>query len=40
MLPFVAEAMEDGDEEIETEVRRWVRIIEEILGESLDSMLQ
>ncbi len=40
MLPFISEAMEDDDEQVETEVRRWVRRIEEILGESLDSMLQ
>ena len=40
MLPFISEAMEDDDEEVETEVRRWVRIIEGIMGESLDAMLQ
>lgn len=40
MLPFIAEALEDGDEEVEAEVRAWVRGIEEILGESLDPMLQ
>ena len=40
MLPFISEAMEDDDEEVEMEVRRWVRNIEAILGESLDTMLQ
>ncbi|KAL9105227.1 MAG: hypothetical protein Q9187_008756, partial [Circinaria calcarea] len=40
MLPFIAEALEDGDEEVEAEVRAWVRGIEGILGESLDPMLQ
>lgn len=40
MLPFIAEAMEDDDEGVEREVRKWVRIIEEILGESISSMLQ
>ena len=40
MLPFISEAMEDDDEEVEAEVRKWVRIIEDILGESLDPMLQ
>ena len=39
MLPFIAEALEDGDEDVETEVRKWVRGIEEVLGESLDPML-
>ena len=39
MLPLIAEALEDGDEEVEAEVRGWVRGIEEILGESLDAML-
>ena len=40
MLPFISEAMEDDDEGVEAEVRKWVRAIEEILGESLDGMLQ
>ena len=40
MLPSISEAMEDDDEAVEAEVRRWVRGIEEILGESLDDMLQ
>ena len=40
MLPFIAEALEDGDEEVEAEVRAWVKGIEGILGESLDPMLQ
>jgi U3 small nucleolar RNA-associated protein 10 len=40
MLPFISNAMDDDDEGVEAEVRRWVRGIEETLGESLDSMLQ
>jgi U3 small nucleolar RNA-associated protein 10 len=40
MLPFISEAMEDDDDQVETETRRWVGQIEEILGESLDPMLQ
>lgn len=40
MLPFISEAMEDDDEVVEREVQRWVVEIEEILGESLNPMLQ
>jgi U3 small nucleolar RNA-associated protein 10 len=40
MLPAISEAMEDDDESVEDEVRKWAKQIEEILGESLDSMLQ
>lgn len=40
MLPFISEGMEDDDEGVEREVRRWVVIIEGILGESLEGMLQ
>ena len=40
MLPFISEAMEDDSEDVEAGVREWVKSIEEILGESLDPMLQ
>ena len=40
MLPFIAEGMEDDDENVEMEVRRWVKKIEEIMGESISPMLQ
>ena len=40
MLPGISEALEDDDEEVEREVRRWVLRIEEVLGESLEGMLQ
>jgi U3 small nucleolar RNA-associated protein 10 len=31
--------MEDEDENVEREVRRWVKQIEDVLGERLDDML-
>ncbi|MCJ1314541.1 snoRNA-binding rRNA-processing protein utp10 [Agyrium rufum] len=40
MLPFIAEALEDSDEDVEMEVRAWRRKIEEILGEDITEMLQ
>lgn len=40
MLPFISEALEDDDEAVEKEVQMWVVGIEEILGESLNPMLQ
>lgn len=40
MLPFISELQEDDDEVVERETRRWIVKIEDILGESLDSMLQ
>jgi len=40
MLPFINEGMEDDDEAAEREVQRWKVDIEDILGESLDPMLQ
>lgn len=40
MLPFISEALEDDDEGVERETRRWVAIIEGVLGESLEGMLQ
>ena len=39
MLPFISEGMEDNDERVELEVRRWIKKIEGILGESIHSML-
>ena len=40
MLPAISEVMEDDDEGVEKEVRKWAKQIEGILGESLDDMLQ
>jgi U3 small nucleolar RNA-associated protein 10 len=40
MLPFVAELREDDDEMVERETQRWIGMMEEILGEDLESMLQ
>lgn len=39
MLPYISELMEDEDETVEKEARRWVKSIEEVLGEKLDDML-
>ncbi|KAF9886855.1 snoRNA-binding rRNA-processing protein utp10 [Aspergillus nanangensis] len=39
MLPYISELMEDEDEQVEREVRRWVKQIEGVLGEKLDDML-
>lgn len=39
MLPYISELMEDEDEDVEREVRRWVKQIEDVLGEKLDDML-
>ncbi|WEW61547.1 snoRNA-binding rRNA-processing protein utp10 [Emydomyces testavorans] len=39
MLPYISELLEDDDENVEREVRRWVLSIEETLGEKLDEML-
>lgn len=39
MLPFISELMEDDNENVEKEVRKWVLMIEDILGEKLDDML-
>lgn len=39
MLPYISELMEDEDENVEREVRRWVKQIEDVLGEKLDDML-
>lgn len=40
MLPFIAELREDDDEMVERETQRWIGSMEEILGESLEGMLQ
>jgi U3 small nucleolar RNA-associated protein 10 len=40
MLPFISELQDDDDEVVERETHRWVVKIEDVLGESLDSMLQ
>lgn len=40
MLPFIHELLEDDDELVDRETHRWVQRIEEILGESLNPMLQ
>jgi len=40
MLPFISELQEDDDDIVERETHRWIVSIEEVLGESLDSMLQ
>ena len=39
MLPHISELMEDDDENVEREVRKWVLMIEEVLGEKLNDML-
>jgi U3 small nucleolar RNA-associated protein 10 len=39
MLPSISEGQEDDDERVEREVGKWIRLIEGILGESLESML-
>ncbi|OKL61537.1 U3 small nucleolar RNA-associated protein 10 [Talaromyces atroroseus] len=39
MLPYISELMEDEDETVERETRKWVKGIEDILGEKLDDML-
>ena len=40
MLPFISELQEDDDDVVEKETHRWIGKIEDVLGESLDSMLQ
>lgn len=40
LVPYIAELLEDDDEEVEMEVRRGlVRVIENVLGEPLDRYL-
>jgi U3 small nucleolar RNA-associated protein 10 len=40
MLPFISELREDDDEMVERETQRWIGMVEEVLGESLEGMLQ
>ncbi|KAL8812840.1 MAG: hypothetical protein Q9200_000730 [Gallowayella weberi] len=40
MLPFISELQEDDDEMVEGETLRWIKKIEDVLGESLTPMLQ
>jgi U3 small nucleolar RNA-associated protein 10 len=40
MLPFISELREDDDEMVERETQRWISQVEEVLGESLEGMLQ
>jgi U3 small nucleolar RNA-associated protein 10 len=40
MLPFISELQDDDDEVVERETHKWIVKIEDVLGESLDSMLQ
>ncbi|KAF2816538.1 uncharacterized protein BDZ99DRAFT_407438 [Mytilinidion resinicola] len=40
MLPFISELQEDDDEAVESETLRWINMMEETLGESLEPMLQ
>ena len=40
MLPLISEMQEDDDEAVEQEIQKWIKQIENILGEKLDSMLQ
>lgn len=40
MLPFIGELQEDDDEAVEGETFRWIRKVEEVLGERLAPMLQ
>lgn len=40
MLAFISEGMEDDDEGVEIEVRKWAKRIEDILGESIGAMLR
>lgn len=40
MLPFISELREDDDDMVERETQRWITGVEEVLGESLEGMLQ
>ncbi len=40
MLPLINELQDDDDEAVERETLSWIKLIESILGESLNSMLQ
>lgn len=40
MLPVINELQDDDDEGVERETHKWIKLIEDTLGESLNSMLQ
>lgn len=40
MLPVIGELQDDDDELVERETGRWIKLVEGVLGESLESMLQ
>ncbi|KAL8694950.1 MAG: hypothetical protein Q9218_000521 [Villophora microphyllina] len=40
MLPFISELQEDDDETVERETLKWIKKIEDVLGENLTPMLQ
>ncbi|TDZ23833.1 U3 small nucleolar RNA-associated protein 10 [Colletotrichum orbiculare MAFF 240422] len=40
MLPYISELQDDDDETVEKQTHVWILKIEDVLGESLDSMLQ
>jgi U3 small nucleolar RNA-associated protein 10 len=40
MLPFISQLQEDDDDVVERETHKWIAMIEDVLGESLNSMLQ
>jgi len=40
ILPAIGELQDDDDEGVARETERWIKVVEEILGESLDAMLQ
>jgi U3 small nucleolar RNA-associated protein 10 len=40
MLPFISEAQEDGDEEVEKKTRQWIKKLEDTIGEGISGMLQ
>ena len=40
MMVFINDLLEDDDEEVERETRRWVLKIEEVLGEDIEALLQ
>lgn len=39
MLPFISEGLEDDDESVEAGVRKWVGVVEGVLGEEVGGML-
>jgi U3 small nucleolar RNA-associated protein 10 len=40
MLPFISEAQEDGDVNVERQTKLWMKKLEETIGESISGMLQ